>query len=124
MPNVDDLKTSKFITKSDIGKGLLLTIKKWVKTDVSMENQAEDMKYCLIFEEIPKPFVLNQTNGKLIQVIVGSADFDDWVGEKIVMFIDPTVMFAGEMKGGIRVRAPKNQAQAEPEPPKDDSIPF
>lgn len=118
MPNVDDLRTSRFITKADVP--ILVTIKGWEKMDVSMENQPPDMKYVLHFNEHPKPFVLNQTNGQLIAKIAGSADFDDWTGKKIFLYLDDTVMFGGEMKGGVRVRAPKNQAP----PPTDDDIGF
>lgn len=127
MPNVDDLKSSNYIAKSDVGKGLLLTIKGYEKKNVGKGKQ--DIQFVFYFDEHEKGFILKPTNGRLIAAIVGSPDFDDWIGEKIVMFIDPTIEFGGEIKGGIRVRAPKNQAeqpqQVEVKPQvSDDDIPF
>jgi hypothetical protein len=74
MPNVNDLKTSKFLTKHDVDPPILVTIAKWAKEDVSMETQAEEMKFVLHFREVPKPLVLNMTNGLLIADIAGSDD--------------------------------------------------
>jgi len=130
MPNVNDLKSSKFLTKHDVEPPILVTIKKYEEMDVSMENQAPEMKWCLIFRETDKPLVLNITNGQLIAAIVGSEDFDHWIGKQIVLYNDKTVMFAGKMTGGIRVRASKS-GQPNPDyagddspPPTDDDIPF
>jgi len=92
MPTVDDL---------------LVTIKGYEAMNVAMESQAEEMKWCLYFDEVEKPLVLNMTNGQLISAITDSGDFDHWIGQKIVLFNDKTVMFAGKMTGGIRVRASK-----------------
>ena len=117
MPTVDDLKESKYLTKGDVGNGKLLTIKEWKKEDVSMENQPASMKYVLYFDEEKKGLVLNNTNGKRIQSVAGSADFDDWAGTKVVLYNDPDVEFAGKTVGGIRIRAPKNQQQEEQDIP-------
>jgi hypothetical protein len=66
------------------------------------------MKWCLTFAEC-KPMVLNSTNGQVIAAFLGSENTDDWVGHKIVLFNDPSVMYAGKFSGGLRARAPKNQ---------------
>lgn len=125
MPNVNDLKTSKFLTKHDCEPPILVTITRWAKEDVSMETQAEEMKFVLHFKEVPKPLVLNMTNGLLIADIAGSEDFDHWIGKQIVLYNDETVMFAGKRTGGIRVRASKG-GQTNPEyegtPDPDPSI--
>lgn len=113
-PNVDDLKTSKFLTKHDVEPPILVTIKNWDKVNVAMENQAPEMRYVLNFLEVEKPLVLNMTNGLTIKVIAKSGDFDHFIGKKIVLFNDKTVMFAGKLTGGIRVRAPKG-GQSNPE---------
>ena len=127
MPNVDDLGTSNYISKSDVGKGLLLTIKNYEKKNVGIGKQ--DVQFVFYFDEHVKGLILKPTNGKLIANIVGSADFDDWIGKKIVLFIDPTIEFGGEVKGGIRVRAPKNQPeqadiQQHQQVERKDSVPF
>ena len=124
MPSVDDLGTSNYIAKSDVGSGLLLTFKSYEKKNVGIGKQ--DMQYVFYFDEHVKGFIMKPTNGNLVAAVVGSANFDDWIGKKIVLYIDPTVEFPkGKVIGGIRCRAPKNQPQVEQEPAvHDDDIPF
>lgn len=120
MPRVSDLKQSKYLTKEDVTPPVLLTISGYEQVNVALESQAPDMKWALTFQEEQKPLVLNQTNGAIIQGITESDDFDDWVGRKIVLYNDPSIIFGGKMVGGIRVRAPKGQAA----PPPPDDVPF
>lgn len=108
MPNVNDLKDSKFLTKEDCGpRGLQVTITGWAEEDVSMETQPTKMKYVLHFKELAKPLVLNNTNGQRIALLTGKDDFDDWTGHQITLFNDPTVEFGGKLVGGIRVSVPQ-----------------
>ena len=132
MPNVNDLKSNRFLAKEDVEPDKLVTIESYEETDVSLDDKPTQMKWILRLREFDKPMVLNKTNGMLIESILGSGEFDDWIGKKIVLFNDKSVMFAGEFTGGIRVRPDKRTAQAPPEPPakdttdqnKDDGIPF
>jgi hypothetical protein len=112
MPNIHDLKQSKFLTKNDIGTGVLVTIGSYAQVNAAAAGADPEMKYALSFHELDKPLVLNSTNGQLIAAIAGSEEFDDWIGRKIVLYFDPNVSFGGKLTGGIRVRAPKPQAVA------------
>lgn len=117
MPNVNDLKSSKFLTKNDVEPDVLVTIKSYEEMNVAMESQAPEMKWTLRFEELDKPLVLNSTNGQLIEAITGSGEFNDWIGTKVVLWNDKTVGFAGKITGGIRVRAIRHQTEPDaPEP--------
>jgi len=126
MPSVDDLSQSNFITQRDVDPPIFVTITKWDKQNVAKEGAEPDYKYCLHFNQLDKPMTLNKTNGLIIAEIVGSPDFDDWIGKSIVLYRDENIMFAGQRKGGIRVRKPKEGYQEpEPTPPVDSSdIPF
>ncbi len=129
MPNVNDLKNSKFLAKEDVEPDVLVTIESYEEVDVSMDDKPTQNKYVLHLREMDKPMVLNKTNGMLIESILGSGEFDDWIGKKIVLYNDKSVMFAGEFTGGIRVRADKRTAPAEDiadhDKDKDkDEIPF
>jgi len=149
MPNVNDLKNSKFLTKEDVEPDTLVVIKNYEEMDVSLEKEPTKMKWVLHFKELDKPMVLNKTNGMLLAAITGSEEFDDWIGKQIVLYNDKSVMFAGEFTGGIRIRAAKELAapplrhQTEPDapepsdkvtnpdyvgdnppPPVDDDIPY
>lgn len=108
--NVDDLKKSSFITQRDVDPPKLVTIVGSKEANMAQEGADPDYQWTLLFKELDKPFVVNSTNGQLIQAITGSKNSDDWVGHKIVLYVDPTVSFRGRITGGVRCRAPKNQA--------------
>lgn len=112
MPNINDMKDSKFLKRTDVGAGKLLTILRCQQENVAMQNEAPEMKWCLYFVEEKKGIVLNGTNQQLIAKALGSNETDDWLGKRIVAYDDPTVSFAGKLVGGIRFRAPKSQAAA------------
>jgi len=120
MPNIHDMKASKFLKKEDVGRGVLVTIQEIRQINVAQEGAPEELKWCATFKEEEKPLVLNSTNNALIASIVGSEETDDWGGHQVVLYNDPTVMFKSEIKGGIRIRAPKGTAAAK----KDDDLPF
>ena len=61
----------------------------------------------LVFEG-GKKLTLNKTNARVMQGLIGD-DTDTWIGKTIIVSFDPTVMYAGKMVGGIRVR-PANTA--------------
>lgn len=141
MPNVNDLKNSQFLTKEDVEPPVQVTIKSYKEQNVEMEGEPERKKWTLFFNELEKPLVLNMTNGQRIEVITGSAEFDDWIGKKITLYNDKSVSFGGKLTGGIRVYVPPegipnpNPSQPEykpnpdwvgenPPPPKDDDIPY
>lgn len=108
MPRVSDLKDSKFLTKADVEPPVVATIDGYEQVNVALESQAPELKWCLKFREGLKPMVLNWTNGQLIEQITGSDDFDRWIGQKIVLFNDKNISFAGKITGGIRVREMKS----------------
>ena len=118
MASINDLKTSKFLKRDDVGAGKLVTISTVHQENVAKEGAEPEMKWCLTFAEFDKPMVLNSTNGQIIANITGASDNIEtaWVGKQIVIFDDPNVSFGGKLVGGIRVRAPKNQAA--------ESLPF
>lgn len=112
MPNIDNMKTSKFLKKSDLGDDdeRVLTIAAVDKDNVGTDEN-EDLKWVLRFREEPKAMVLNWTNMQLCASVLGSRNTDDWIGKRILVWHDPAVMFKGEMKGGLRIRkAPKAAA--------------
>jgi hypothetical protein len=121
MPNVNDLKSSKFLTKNDVEPDVLVTIKAYEQMNVALESQPAEMKWVLHFAELDKPLVLNSTNGQLIEAITGSGEFDDWIGAKVVLWNDKTVGFAGKITGGIRVRARRDKPPAIQKQPQVDS---
>lgn len=132
MPKIGEMLESKFLKKDDVGNGMLMTVASCEQHNVAKQGADPELKWCLTFSESDKPLVLNSTNIQLCQQIFGSDDTDHWIGKRIVLYTDPSVMYAGKVIGGIRVRKPKATAPAAPVKKvapvaiedDDDSIPF
>jgi len=128
--HISALKQSNFLTRAEVGKGVLLTIRQITQENVAKQGAPEELRWCLHFDEVEKPMVLNSTNGQIIAGITKSEDTDTWPGQKIVAYDDPNVSFGGKLVGGIRVRAPKNQPAPKPAAPvapaaqESDDVPF
>jgi hypothetical protein len=126
MPRINDMVESKFLKKEDVGEGALLTITGVTQHNVAKQGAGEELKWCVEFEEIDKPMVLNVTNMRAIEKIVGSDDTDNWTGVKIVLYEDPNISFQGKLTGGIRIRPPKKTVAPKQAalPAEDSNIPF
>lgn len=122
MASINDLKSSRFLKKEDVGEGVLATISSVQRMNVAMEGAEPEMKWCLTFHELEKPMVLNSTNGQIIAKFTGIENDIEvgWLGKQVVLYDDPNVGFGGKITGGIRVRAPR-LPNVEPEKPK---LPF
>ena len=116
MASLSDIKNSKFLKKEDVGDGVLLTIRAVDEVNVSKEGAEPEMKWCLHFQEVEKPMVLNSTNAQIIGQFTGIQDNieRDWVGKQVVLYHDPSISFGGKLVGGIRVRQPKTQTTPVP----------
>lgn len=110
--HISALKQSNFLTRAEVGRGVLLTIRNITQENVAKQGAPEELRWCLHFDEVEKPMVLNSTNGQIIAGITKSEDTDNWIGHKVVAYDDPNVSFGGKLVGGIRVRAPRNQTPA------------
>ena len=134
MRSYDKYRETSYIQKSDVEKGILVTIDQIKEEDVSSPGFAEKIKYVIYFKEDYKPWVPSISSLEEIRSITGTGNVDEWPGTLIVLYVNPDVEFAGKKVGGIRCRAPKagytkNQqinnetVQQAPEPDEDD-IPF
>ncbi len=124
MPNVNEMIESKYLKKEDVGNGVMATIASFEKVNIAMDGSPAQWKWSMRFEELDKPLLLNSTNIRLCQMIFNSSDTDDWLGNKIVLYNDPTIQFQGKFTGGIRLRAPKQQKVKPTVEDLDDDIPF
>lgn len=134
MPDISQMTESKFLKRSEVGAGKLVTIESCEQMNVAKKDEKPEMKWCLNFSELDKPMVLNKTNAELIGMISGERNSDNWGGVKVVLYDDPSISFGGKLVGGIRVRAPRGAAAqrppvAKPPPseldqPEDTEIPF
>ena len=112
MPHINEMKESKYLKQSDIGRGVLVTVKGLMKKNIAKPGDEQEFRWLVFFNELEKPLVLNSTNAQLAARVCGSENTDDWTGKQIVLYTDPNVSYAGKLVGGIRIRAPKPQAMA------------
>lgn len=107
MPDINEMRESRFLKKEDVGTGKLVTITAVVQDNVGPQAGPPEMKWVMQFAELDKPLVLNQVNAQTCAQILGNTNSDFWGGRTIVLYNDPTVSYGGKLTGGIRVRAPK-----------------
>lgn len=108
MPDISELKQSKYLSQHDCGdQGLLLTIRHCIKENLAQEGSPKEEKYVMYFEEDVKPMVLGFTVGQIIAEFTGLRKTEDWTGHKVVVYRDPNVTMNGKLVGGIRVRKPR-----------------
>lgn len=124
MPKTSEMIVSKFLRKEDFDEDQVCTIK-----TVSLEEVAQgESKWVVFFRERDKGMVLNLTSIKVLEQAFGD-DTDHWIGNKVMIYVDPNVSFQGRVVGGLRLRPPK-KSKPTPPPPKeesndfDDDIPF
>lgn len=60
-----------------------------------------------------KPFILNSTNSKAIESIIGSPFIEDWSGQTICLYVKKIKAF-GEMVDALRVKAAQKKAYLVP----------
>jgi hypothetical protein len=124
---------SKYWRPADLPKPVLLQIK-LVTIETIGQPGKQERKPIMYFTkpdggEVTKSLPLNVTNGRMLQKLYGD-NLAGWEGKPIVLY-STTVDVRGEQKDAIRLRAPKSNGSAAPEPPAgstndevDDSIPF
>lgn len=84
----------------------------------------------LTFEGKDKQLGLNFTNASRIVELLGTENFEEWVGASIKLFTDKTTLADGRTVPCIRIfpelpgDAPKAKAKAASEADDDSSIPF
>ena len=97
---------SNYLGEWDLGSGnVIVTIKDAVQEEVQIPARNIVKKALVIsFEEFPKKFVCNDTNGKRIQRALGTRFLNEWVGKKIELYVDDKVRFQSELVSAIRVK--------------------
>lgn len=87
-------------------KEITATIKKAVREKVKDQNGADSTELVLHFEGNLKPMILNVTNTKTVEKLVGSPYIEDWPGLQIIIGTDKVKAF-GEIHNALRIRNKK-----------------
>jgi hypothetical protein len=127
---VKDMIQSKYLAKGDFEDEQICTIKGVKQENLGKDDQPEELRWVLYFRDapVPKGMVMNITTIRVLEQAFGG-DTDHWVGNKVIVYVDPNVSFGGKVVGGLRLRIAK-QSKAAPKPSKeeqealDDEVPF
>lgn len=130
MALVKDMIQSKYLAKGDFEDEQICTIKGVKQENLGKDDQPEELRWVLYFRDapVPKGMVMNITTIRVLEQAFGG-DTDHWVGNKVIVYVDPNVSFGGKVVGGLRLRIAK-QSKAAPKPSKeeqealDDEVPF
>jgi len=122
MPKISEMIPSNYLKQSDFDtNGSIVSIKGLEQKNVAQDDQEPDMKWCIHFYEFDKPMVLNTTNINALADACDSEDSDHWLGQEVVVYVDPSINFGGKRVGGLRVR--KYQIPAPAMPPVRAGLP-
>lgn len=114
---ISEMIPSSYLKQSDFNEsGFIVTIAGLKRENVAPNDKPEENKFILMFNEFEKGLVLNPTNIQATAKAVGSEDTDDWMGKEIIVYVDPTIGFAGKVTGGLRIK--RHSAPAAPVSPK------
>jgi hypothetical protein len=109
MALVKDMIQSKYLRKEDIDDDTVYTIRGVRQDNLAKEDQPAEMRWVMGFKEQPKPMVLNITSIRVLEQAYGG-DTDHWIGNEVIVYVDPNVSFGGKVVGGLRLRIPKKKA--------------
>lgn len=104
MPDINQMVTSKYLKSGDIPDPVIVTVTGVKQVNVAKDDAEPEMKWAIKFSEYEKPMVLNTTNLHIAAKVLGSNNTDDWKGQEIILYNDPTVSFGGQVTGGLRFR--------------------
>ena len=93
---------SKYLKKEEFEVPRILTIRS-VAAEVMNDGQVKAVLYVM---ELPKGVVLNATKKELLKASYGS-DTDGWVGKKVRLSIDHSIMMGPKVVGGIKLECSK-----------------
>jgi hypothetical protein len=103
---------SQWLTADDIDCELVVTIRRYdpiEHREFKAQGKATPDNKPVLFFEAPKgtkPLILNKTNWKAIDKVLGTEDTDDWAGQSLTLYTTE-VEVGGETMLGIRVRVQK-----------------
>lgn len=129
MAKIGQMLESKYLKGSDVEHDTVVTITKVGQGNIAKPGDEAELKWMVRFEELSKPMILNSTNIKRLAKACQSEDTDDWVGKKVVVYFDPDIEFAGNVVGGLRIKAHHGATKVKGTPgtalsEMDDDVPF
>ena len=118
---LSDMIESKYLKQADVDGEVVVTVQSITKVNVARDDEDADYKWTIKFHEFAKPMVANPTNLKRLAKYLGD-DSDDWIGNSVVVFVDPDIEFGGKVTGGLRIKGVKHPASGAKKPSGEDDV--
>lgn len=100
---VGDMIESKYLRQQDVDGEIPVTVHALKKVNVARDDEDPEYRWTVKFAEYPKPMVLNVTNLKRMAKALGD-DTDGWLGNQVILYVDPDIEFGGNVVGGLRIK--------------------
>ena len=100
---IGDMIESKYLKQSDVDEETTVTVQGLKKVNVARDDEDPEYRWTVKFNEFPKPMVLNVTNLKRLAKALGD-DSDNWIGNQVILYVDPDIEFGGNVVGGLRIK--------------------
>ena len=127
---ISEMLASNWLHKGDLADpvgGEVFTIRKLTEELVGQDQQS---KWAVHWKERDvAPMLLNKTNLRILAspTFLGD-DTDGWIGKEVEVYHYPSISYAGQLVGGLRVRPPRPPKPRQPRPRQkdlpDDDVPF
>lgn len=118
---ITDMIESKYLKQSDVTEEIAVTVHSIKKVNVARDDEDPEYRWTVKFHEFAKPMVLNVTNLKRLAKALGD-DTDGWIGNQVVLYVDPDIEFGGNVVGGLRLKALRSPATKARAALSDDAI--
>lgn len=107
MPHISQLFQSRWITRADVETPVIATIRACTPEQMrGRDGGGSETKWILWFHEAKKGLKLNSTNIKTLAEGFGDHT-EQWVGQRVRLYVDPHVQMAGQTVGGVRIQCPR-----------------
>lgn len=107
MPHISQMFQSKWITKADVETPVVATIRACTpETFQGRGGSGPETRWILWFHEAKKGLRLNSTNIKTLAEGFGDTT-EQWIGQRVRLYVDATVQMAGQTVGGVRIQCPR-----------------
>jgi hypothetical protein len=97
---------SLYLKKEDVNPPQVWTITDAKEQTVTTPGKEPKEKIVLFFDGTKKGLVLNIAQGDAMLEMTGHEDPEEWIGQRVELYVEDRVAYAGKKVGGIRLRKP------------------
>lgn len=113
---------SKYLNTGDLGTARPVVVIESLKQEEVGQDDEKEKKWVLYFRGKEKGLTLNQTNRDALMNLLGD-ETENWLGQAIRLYVDPSVMMSGKRVGGIRIEEAPQVVSSRTPPPRPAPVP-